>query len=55
LAPRVFHFYAGKYDEAGAWVERYEYADRRSDSDEPCIHELPQIESRFPPGSAVPN
>jgi hypothetical protein len=52
---RVFHFYAGKYDEAGAWVERYEYADPRSDSDEAYIHELPEIESRFPPGFAVPN
>ena len=52
---RVFYFYAGKYDEAGAWVERYEYADPSSDSDEAYIHELPQIESRFPPGFLVPN
>jgi hypothetical protein len=52
---RVFHFSSGKYDEAGAWVERYDYADPHDDLDYSYIHEVPQIESRFSPGQSVPN
>jgi len=52
---RVFHFYAGQYNEAGAWVERYEYADDNPFNDEPYVHAAPKIESRFPPGYPVPD
>lgn len=52
---RVFHFAGGKYDEAGAWVERYDYADPHDDPDDSYIHEVRRIESRFSPGQSVPN
>lgn len=47
LGATVYRFYRWKYEDAGAWVERYEYADPHCDSDEPYIHPIPQIESRL--------